>query len=273
MLKRLFCGKTLYRSDWGKVLMSSNGFVINSSIDGSIQMKFWAQWFRKFQWVSCVMQHENFKRKGMFVKGKIMQVLLDGKPGAETCPQWGDMVQFKLLMFWLIFSIWSVRTSWWRTWTSGAMEVSGDWDGWWFRMTWWLRCSTESDWVMQCYASMHQTFEDSFIVDHDVLLWLVVSFDNQVVNLSVSKQRYLPSAGYGSVILDDCNFHECVDLQVASPGLSLKGLKSKACRFPSNWIEIPLLPVHHAQFLKTRFLSLLHAWATSKHPSTITHRR
>lgn len=34
------------------------------------------------------------------MKGKIMQVLLDGKPGAETCPQWGDMVQFKVLMFW-----------------------------------------------------------------------------------------------------------------------------------------------------------------------------
>ena len=77
MLRRLFCGKTLYRSDWGKVLMSSNGFVINSSIDGSIQMKFWAQRFHKFQWVSCVMQHENFKRKGI---GRCLSLFVCGFP-------------------------------------------------------------------------------------------------------------------------------------------------------------------------------------------------
>ena len=120
------------------------------------------------------------------VKGKIMQVLLDGKPGAETCPQWGDMAQFEVLTFWWffffgglshlfpIFSIWSVRTSWWKTWTSGAMEVSGGRDD----LTP-LFFRVRLAYSMQCYASMHQTSEDSFIADRDVRL--VVSFDFQVV--------------------------------------------------------------------------------------------
>ena len=40
-----------------EVLMSSNGFVINSAIDGSIQMKPSAQFPRQGRWKSCSTPH------------------------------------------------------------------------------------------------------------------------------------------------------------------------------------------------------------------------